>query len=130
MPDSEDKLQERAVKLQERAAKLQEREAKLQEREAKLQEREAFLSAMGWPFASNMVRPSGFGGFFVAAYITPVGPSAPPSSNGASLEDEQFGEIAKRSQQIPPQSTAPTGSSKANQAPVAQSYKIPVESKL
>ena len=130
MPDSEEKLQERAAKLQERAVKLQEREVKLQEREAKLQEREAFLSAMGWPFASNMVRPSGFGGFFVAAYITPVGPSAPPSSNGASVEDLEFQAIENRVQPKPQQSKVPAEASEVAKAPVAQSYKIPVEPKL
>ena len=137
MPESADKLQERAAKLQERAAKLQEREAKLQEREAKLQERDALLSAMGWPFASNLVRPSGLGVFFVAAFITPVAPSVP--SNGASLEDLAFQAIGNREQPKPgepkpgepkPAEPDPAGSSMVTQASVAQSYKNSAEVKV
>ena len=111
MPEFEDKLQERAAKLQERAAKLQEREAKLQEREAKLQEREALMSGIGWPFAANLLRPSGFGGFFIAAYVTPVVPGTAPQSNGTSIEDLEFQAISARIQKEQATATAATTTS-------------------
>ena len=119
-----DKLQERAVKLQERAAKLQEREAKLQEREGKLQEREALLNGgMGLPFAGSLLRPSGFGGFFIAAYITPVGAHGASPTNGTTVEDSEFKAIVDRIKQE--QEAGATQTQKLEQPAVAKMYKEP-----